>query len=113
MSRKKSKSSKGAVPAVPTTKTAPPPPPPLPPQCVLDPKVLNRHSIYHMTDMGLSIFAVLCGQNRGAFVLQNSTYSCLELPAAFGVRAGIDASSDPNKALVTANDISEFVCSVV
>jgi len=75
---------------------------------VLDPAVLNKHTVYNMTDMGLSIFAVLCGQNRGAFVLSNYTYSCLELPSAFGVNAGIDATNNPNVTITTSNDISEY-----
>jgi len=79
------------------------------PVCVVDTKVLNADTVYDMTDMGLSIFAVLCGQNRGAFVLSNSTYSCLTLPEAFGVRAGITADNNPaNVTITTSNDISEY-----
>ena len=76
------------------------------PECVLDSSVLNKRTVYNMTDMGLSIFAVLCGQNRGAFVLSNYTYSCLQLPEAFAVRAGIDSN---DVTIATANDISECV----
>ena len=72
-----------------------------------DPTVLNKHSVYNMSDMGLSIFAVLCGKNRGAFVLQNYTYSCLELPDSFAVNAGIDLT-DKNWTIGSTNDISEL-----
>lgn len=80
---------------------------PSPPSCVLDSAVLNKNTVYNMTDMGLSIFAVLCGQNRGAFVFSNYTYSCLHLPDSFAVRAGIDTAST-NVTIATSNDISEF-----
>jgi hypothetical protein len=78
------------------------------PACVLDSSVLNKQTVYNMTDMGLSIFAVLCGQNRGAFVLSNYTYSCLQLPDAFAVSAGIDSAST-SVTITTANDISELL----
>ncbi|MGV2388352.1 MAG UNVERIFIED_CONTAM: hypothetical protein LVR29_08590 [Microcystis novacekii LVE1205-3] len=45
-----------------------------------------------MTDIGLSIFAPLCGKNRGAFVLDppdGGTYGCVEFPPNFGVLAGV------------------------
>ena len=48
------------------------------PKCVLDSAVLNENTLSSMQDMGLSVFAVACGKNRGAFVLDEpdgNTYS--------------------------------------
>lgn len=48
------------------------------PKCVLDGAVLNEDTVSSLKDMGLSIFAVACGKNRGAFVLEKpdgNTYS--------------------------------------
>lgn len=48
------------------------------PKCVLDSAVLNESTVSSMQDMGLSVFAVACGKNRGAFVLDEpdgNTYS--------------------------------------
>lgn len=79
------------------------------PICVVDTKVVNADTIYNITDPGLSFFAVLCGQNRGAFVLSNYTYSCLNLPEVFALRAGIMPDNPNNVTISTANDISEHM----
>ena len=39
------------------------------PKCVIDRAVLNESTIAGMEDIGLSFFAKLCGNNRGAFVV--------------------------------------------
>jgi hypothetical protein len=39
------------------------------PICTIDRTVLNEHTIGDMDDLGLAVFAKLCGVNRGAFVL--------------------------------------------
>ena len=39
------------------------------PTCGIDPSVLNAGTVGKMDDLGLSVFAKLCGWNRGAFVL--------------------------------------------
>lgn len=62
------------------------------PHCAIDRTVLNSKTISQMTDIGLSIFAPLCGKNRGAFVLDptdGGTYGCVEFPPNFGVLAGV------------------------
>jgi len=76
------------------------------PSCILDDTVLNENTVGDLQDIGLSIFAVLCGQNRGAFVLDppdKHTYSCLDLPKAFGIAAGLENAT----MISTANDISK------
>lgn len=53
-------------------------------QCVLDDSILNEDTLPEMSDLALSIFASLCGRNRGAFVLSppdGQTYGCLNFPA--------------------------------
>ena len=40
--------------------------------CSLDREVLNAGTVGRMDDLGLSVFAKLCGVNRGAFVLDPS-----------------------------------------
>jgi hypothetical protein len=40
------------------------------PRCILDRAILNEETLGDMDDVGLSVFASLCGANRGAFVLQ-------------------------------------------
>jgi hypothetical protein len=70
--------------------------------CVLDDQVLNRYTIHHMTNLGLSIFADVCGRNRGVFVVDSepsSTYSCLTLPPSFA--DGLPESVP----MATSNDI--------
>lgn len=37
------------------------------PKCILDRDIINSHTIGKMDDLGLSVFAKLCGSNRGAF----------------------------------------------
>jgi hypothetical protein len=39
------------------------------PKCVIDRTILNESTIAGMDDIGLSFFAKLCGNNRGAFVI--------------------------------------------
>ena len=39
------------------------------PKCVIDRTILNESTIARMDDIGLSFFAKLCGNNRGAFVV--------------------------------------------
>ena len=61
---------KDMLPSISTEATAP--------KCVLDSAVLNENTVSSLDDMGLSIFAVACGKNRGAFVLDppdGHTYS--------------------------------------
>jgi hypothetical protein len=100
-------------------------------QCVLDNTILNRDTIYHCTNIGLSIFAVLCGKNRGVFVLNDpitststittgvnpfvttttssgNTYSCLTLPPSF---QGL--LSDSTISMSTSNDIGAFLLSLL
>ena len=62
------------------------------PKCVIDRAVVNANTVGNMTDIGLSIFAPLCGRNRGAFVLDptdGGTYGCVEFPSNFGELAGV------------------------
>lgn len=73
-------------------------------QCVLDPSVLNAQTVGNFTNLGLSIFAVLCGKNRGVFVQDHSTYSCLTLPPSFQDLV----SEEPSVAITTSNDIGAF-----
>jgi hypothetical protein len=42
------------------------------PKCVIDRSILNDKSLVDMADIGLSFFARLCGNNRGAFVVEPS-----------------------------------------
>lgn len=74
------------------------------PECIVDRAVLNRHTVTRLVDMGISVFAVLCGQNRGSFVLtppDGRTYSCLDFPAAFAESVGAVN-------VTTSNDISTY-----
>ena len=77
-------------------------------QCVLDRAVVNPDTIRKFTNLGLSIFAVLCGKNRGVFVDQQkdpgNTYSCLTLPPSFQ-----SLVSDPTVSMSTSNDIGTLV----
>ena len=76
-------------------------------QCVLDRSVVNNDTIYKFTNLGLSIFAVLCGKNRGVFVTTHSdpgnTYSCLTLPPSFQ-----NILSNSNIPMSTSNDIGMY-----
>ena len=77
-----------------TKSDAPPaaPPPPERPQCIIDRNVLNADTVGNLEDMGLSVFAPLCGRNRGAFVLDppdGHTYSCIHFPKDFAKQAGV------------------------
>ena len=76
-------------------------------QCVLDRSVVNNDTIYKLTNIGLSIFAVLCGKNRGVFVTTGmnsdkpgNTYSCLTLPPYYQTLL-----SNPAVSMSTSNDI--------
>jgi hypothetical protein len=87
--------------------------------CVLDDQILNRYTIHHMTNLGLSIFADVCGRNRGVFVVAPSeqqgeqptataaataaTYSCLTLPPSFA--KGLPESVP----MATSNDIGTLL----
>lgn len=82
-------------------------------RCVLDETVLNADTVGNLTNMGLSIFADVCGKNRGVFVVADddgtplpATYSCLTLPPSFAKNAGIDTSEAP---MATSNDIGACV----
>ena len=80
-------------------------------QCVLDRSVVNHDTIHKFTNIGLSIFAVLCGKNRGVFVTTDSdpgnTYSCLTLPPSFQ-----NLVSDSSIPMSTSNDIGTCVSCV-
>lgn len=39
------------------------------PICTIDRAVVNDHTIGKIENLGLAVFAKLCGVNRGAFVL--------------------------------------------
>lgn len=39
------------------------------PICTIDRTILNDHTIGQVENLGLAVFAKLCGVNRGAFVL--------------------------------------------
>ncbi len=39
------------------------------PICAIDRTILNNHTIGKVDNLGLAVFAKLCGVNRGAFVL--------------------------------------------
>jgi hypothetical protein len=86
--------------------------------CVLDDQILNRYTIHHMTNLGLSIFADVCGRNRGVFVdvapseqqgeqptatATAATYSCLTLPPSFA--KGLPESVP----MATSNDIGTLL----
>jgi hypothetical protein len=79
-------------------------------QCILDPTLVTSETIYKFTNIGLSIFAVLCGKNRGVFVTPNTdpsnTYSCLTLPPSFKEIANIYDDTVP---MSTSNDIGTSV----
>ena len=89
-------------------------------QCVLDRSIVNNDTIYKLTNMGLSIFAVLCGKNRGVFVTNDNnsddignTYSCLTLPPSFLNLVSVSVSSNPTISMSTSNDIGTYaLCSV-
>ena len=64
------------------------------PTCTLDRDVLNEDTVSEMSDLGLSVFAALCGRSRGAFVLSppdGRTYGCTSFPEVFSTNAGIDS----------------------
>jgi hypothetical protein len=61
--------------------------------CVIDRDVLNADTYPDFTEIGLSVFAPLCGKNRGAFVLNptdGSTWGCAEFPPSFAKLANPD-----------------------
>lgn len=84
------------------------------PTCILDRAILNENTVGEMDDLGLSVFAKLCGANRGAFVLDppdGKTYGCLAFPKSFSKAAGLHGSSTiPDSATLTqafaANNIT-------
>mmetsp|Transcript_22266 Transcript_22266/g.48290 ORF Transcript_22266/g.48290 Transcript_22266/m.48290 type:complete len:610 (+) Transcript_22266:161-1990(+) len=56
------------------------------PICTIDRSVLNENTVGQMDDLGLTVFAKLCGANRGAFVLDppdGKTYGCTAFPSSF------------------------------
>eukprot|EP00804_Cyclotella_cryptica_P003516 CCRYP_002139-RA/>CCRYP_002139-RA protein AED:0.33 eAED:0.33 QI:190/1/1/1/1/1/3/1265/565 len=62
------------------------------PTCTLDRDVLNENTVGKMDDLGLSIFAKLCGFNRGAFVMDppdGKTYGCLSFPESFSTNVNL------------------------
>ncbi|KAL3769826.1 hypothetical protein ACHAWO_011316 [Cyclotella atomus] len=62
------------------------------PTCILDRQIINEDTISQMDDVGLSVFAKLCGANRGAFVLDppdGKTYGCLSLPESFSANVNL------------------------
>jgi len=62
------------------------------PTCVVDNDVLNKNTVGKMDDIGLSIFAKLCGMNRGVFVLDppdGKTYGCTSFPEVFSTNADV------------------------
>ena len=64
------------------------------PECIIDRTIMNKDTVKDMTDIGLSIFAPLCGKNRGAFVLDptdGKTYGCIAFPTQFAQLAGVDS----------------------
>jgi len=84
------------------------------PKCVIDRNVMNQHTVKDMTDIGLSIFAPLCGKNRGAFVLDptdGQTYGCIDFPKQFAQLAGVDSDkivdSNSIRLQYTAGNITE------
>jgi hypothetical protein len=57
--------------------------------CVIDRDVLNADTFPDLTQIGLSLFAPLCGRNRGVFVTSpgdGETYGCANLPDTFATR---------------------------
>lgn len=69
--------------------------------CVVDRNVLNHHTFASFDEIGLWIFAPLCGKNRGAFVLNppdGQTYGCVSFPEHFATLAGVkyDNITDSN-----------------
>lgn len=65
------------------------------PICTIDRTILNEHTIGDMDDLGLAVFAKLCGANRGAFVLDppdSNTYGCLSFPEIFSTNVGLEGN---------------------
>jgi len=78
------------------------------PTCALDRSVLNSETVGQMDDLGLSVFANLCGWNRGAFVLtppDGNTYGCTSFPEIFSINAGI---TDPNTAVPDSTSLTKY-----
>ena len=74
--------------------------------CVVDRNVLNADTYANLEDVGLSVFATLCGRNRGVFVLNppdGHSYGCIEFPKDFAVRAGVLGA---NHAIKDSNSIN-------
>lgn len=67
-------------------------PMPTTPSCIIDRAILNEDTVGQMDDLGLAVFAKLCGFNRGVFVLDppdGMTYGCISFPPIFSEKAGI------------------------
>lgn len=71
--------------------------------CVIDRNVLNKKTFPDFVktegNIGLWVFAPLCGRNRGAFVLDppdGGTYGCAEFPSNFHELAGVKYSNITN-----------------
>lgn len=72
--------------------------------CTIDRDVLNEDTVVEMDDLGLQIFAKLCGANRGAFVLDppdGKTYGCTSFPESFSTNAGFSDYAIPDSANLT------------
>jgi hypothetical protein len=63
--------------------------------CVIDRDVLNADTYPDFNkDIGLAVFAPLCGKNRGAFVLNptdGKTWGCAGFPPSFAERANVES----------------------
>lgn len=81
-------------------------------QCKLDRELVNENTLPLMKDFGFSIFASVCGKNRGAFVLHPSdgkTYSCLELPKNILDLVGVSAlNSNTTLPIFEVNDVNSI-----
>eukprot|EP00547_Thalassionema_nitzschioides_P017072 CAMPEP_0194231700 /NCGR_PEP_ID=MMETSP0158-20130606/343_1 /TAXON_ID=33649 /ORGANISM="Thalassionema nitzschioides, Strain L26-B" /LENGTH=541 /DNA_ID=CAMNT_0038964357 /DNA_START=26 /DNA_END=1651 /DNA_ORIENTATION=+ len=61
-------------------------------RCIFDSNIINEETLPEMSNLALSVFASLCGRNRGAFVLDppdGQTYGCLNLPTSWSEASGI------------------------
>eukprot|EP00978_Attheya_sp_CCMP212_P047159 scaffold421244_cov58-Attheya_sp.AAC.4 len=89
--------------------------------CVVDRNVLNANTYPDFSNIGLAVFAPLCGKNRGAFVTNppdGRTYGCVSFPGSFGEKVGVssdiivDSNSIQKKyddGNITASDAVELV----
>jgi hypothetical protein len=70
--------------------------------CVVDRNVLNADTFSDFSNIGLSVFAPLCGKNRGVFVLNptdGSTWGCAAFPPSFGERANVQPTIADSNAI--------------